>query len=222
MLKREDFSRERIDSIISKARKHGNFEIMSHEERDGNRRKLLERLDAGKDLWVFGYGSLIWNPAFNFAEKRQARLFGYHRSFCLHLTIGRGSREDPGLMLALDRGGSCNGVAFRIAAKDVESETDILWMREMISGAYKPYWSNMVMEKRVVAGLTFVINPKHSSYTGRLSLEKTVSLLKRGKGRLGTCKEYLTNTVEHLDDLNVRDDYLHRLCRLLEDENQKE
>ena len=104
-----------------------------------NRKNLLRHLAPGKDLWVFGYGSLIWNPAFNFAEKRPAKIYGFHRSFCLHLTIGRGSPEAPGLMLALDRGGSCNGMTFRIPAKEVDE------LRFMVIGIIEQkHWSAII------------------------------------------------------------------------------
>ena len=95
-------------------------------------------------VWLFGYGSLIWNPAFEFAEKRPATVHGLHRRFCLRTFLGRGSKDRPGLVLALDRGGCCRGVAFRIAAERVESELDIVWRREMISDAYRPRWLTAV------------------------------------------------------------------------------
>ncbi|MCP4757751.1 MAG: gamma-glutamylcyclotransferase [Proteobacteria bacterium] len=216
MLKREDFSRQRIDFLIEEARKHGRFEILSHEEREENRTRFLKNLKPNSDLWVFGYGSLIWNPAFHYVEKRPARLHGFHRSFCLRLTIGRGSPEHPGLMLALDRGGSTNGVAFRIAAEKVESETEILWMREMLTGAYNAHWGNLITNDDVVQGLTFVINRAHSRYAGQPSLDETAEHLLNGKGYLGTCREYLENTVQHLDEIDVRDNYLHRLQHLVQ------
>ncbi len=211
MLKREDFSRERIDAVIAEIRKHGPFEALSHEEREADRRQFLSRLPAGEDLWVFGYGSLIWNPAFHYTETRSARLFGYHRSFCLHLTIGRGSAENPGLMLALDKGGSCNALAFRIAAEQIESETEILWMREMISGAYIPQYGNLKTDEGVVKGLTFVINRKHSRYLGDLGLDETVEMLRNGRGPLGTCGEYLENTIEQLQTIGIQDRYLLKI-----------
>ncbi len=217
MLKREDFTRERIDNIISEARKYEHFEAFTHKERDKNRKQFLNTLEPGKDLWVFGYGSLIWNPAFHFVEKRRARLFGFHRSFCLHLSIGRGSPEKPGLMLALDRGGSCHGVCFRIAAKDVQSETEILWLREMISGAYKTHWGNINTDNKTVKGLTFIVNRDHSRYIGRLSMEKTTSRILQGEGILGTCRNYLFNTVQCLEDLNIHDGYLDHLCKIIKE-----
>ena len=221
MLKREDFSKERIDILIHKARAKGNFEVMTHKEREGDRKKALRFLPPGEDLWVFGYGSLVWNPAFCFVESQPGRLYGFHRSFCLHLTMGRGSREKPGLMVSLDRGGSCNGVAFRIASRDVESETDILWMREMLTGAYRAHWANIRIAGKAVKGLTFVVNPDNSRYTGRLGMEETAQRLMNGEGRLGTCREYVVNTVKSLNDLNISDKYLLKLCRLMDDKTER-
>ena len=217
MLKRDAFSKKSLDILIQKAREKGNLEVMTHEERDRNRKNALKFLTPGEDLWVFGYGSLIWNPAFRFVESLPARIYGFHRRFCLHLTMGRGSREKPGLMLALDRGGSCHGVTFRIASQDVDSETDILWMREMISGAYRAHWGKIHTAGSSMNGLTFVVNQKNSRYTGKLSLEETAARLIKGEGRLGTCREYVINTVHSLDDLNISDKYLHDLCRMMDD-----
>jgi len=215
-LKREDFSRERIDTLVKDMREKGFFEAFSHEEREKNRKDLLKRLSPGSDLWVFGYGSLIWNPAFNYIENKPARLYGFHRSFCLHLTIGRGSPDAPGLMLALDKGGSCNGMAFRIAKKDIDSETEILWMREMITGAYIAHWGRIYIDGKPVSGFTFVINRNHSRYIGGLNLDETADRLLNGKGRLGSCREYLENTVEHLAQIKVKDRYLQQLCQLIQ------
>lgn len=215
MLKREDICKERIDEIISTARKYGEFEALTHEERHSNRRRFLKNHSPKNDLWIFGYGSLIWNPAFNYAQKKLVRLYGYHRKFCLHLTIGRGSPEKPGLMLALDRGGSCNGVAFRIRATDIESETEILWMREMISGAYKPVWVTLSNDFEKFKGFTFVVNRKHSRYTGNLDIQSTAKAILRGEGYLGSCKDYLFNTVQSLMDGEIYDSYLNRLAEFI-------
>jgi len=222
MLKREDFSKERIDNLIQKAREKGNFEVMTHEERERDRKNVLGSLPPGGDLWVFGYGSLIWNPAIRFVERQPTRLYGFHRSFCLHLTMGRGSPEKPGLMLALDRGGSCNGIAFKIESRDVESETDILWMREMLTGAYRAHWGNLRIAGETVKGLAFVVNRNNSRYTGRLTMEETAQRLITGKGRLGTCRDYITNTVRSLAELKISDNYLLTLCRLMEEKERED
>ncbi len=122
-------------------------------------------------------------------------------------------------MLALDAGGSCNGIAFRIATEDIESETEILWMREMLSGAYKTHWGNLKTKTEVIQGLTFVMNRSHSRYVGKHSLDKTVEALNRGEGYLGTCREYLENTVQCLSDIDIHDNYLNLLCKKLKNKN---
>ncbi len=215
MLTRENINRERVDLLISEARKVGKFDALNHEEREKNRRDFLSKHKTGKDLWVFGYGSLIWNPAFHFEQSQPAKVNGYHRRFCLHLTIGRGSPEKPGIMLALDRGGSCIGVAFKIAADKVESETEILWMREMISGAYQPRWLKISIGDKQVEGFTFVVNRNHERYLGKLPISDTIKRLTAGEGMLGNCKDYLLNTVNCLNELEIKDRYWLRLLNAI-------
>ncbi len=118
-------------------------------------------------------------------------------------------------MLALDTGGSCNGIAFRIAPEDIESETEILWMREMLSGAYNAHWGNLKTETGVIQGLTFVMNRNHSRYVGNYSLDQTVEALGNGEGYLGTCREYLENTIQCLSDIDIHDKYLNLLHKKL-------
>jgi cation transport protein ChaC len=165
----------------------------------------------GQPIWVFGYGSLIWNPAFHFAERRVARLRGYRRSFCLWTHLGRGTPDKPGLMLGLDRGGSCRGVVYRISDDHVDSELDILWRREMIGGAYAPRWLRAETPEGAVESIVFTMNRKHDRYAGRLSERQVADVLATATGRLGACAEYLMNTVEHLDQLGMTDTYLQRL-----------
>ena len=171
--------------------------------------------DMAQDLWVFGYGSLIWNPAFHYVEKRPALLQGWHRRFCLKLYLGRGTPETPGVMLALDHGGACKGVAFRIAAEKIREELGLLWLREMYGGAYLARWVNLCAGKERFRGMTFVINKAHPRYLKELSVEQTAALISTGCGALGTCREYLENTVQHLKELGLRDTGLSRIVAAL-------
>jgi cation transport protein ChaC len=171
--------------------------------------------DAAQDLHVFGYGSLIWNPAFHFVDKFPALLRGYHRRFCMRMYQGRGTREAPGLMLALDHGGACKGVAFRIAAACVRQELQVLWQREMFGGAYNARWVKLTTADGPVRGLTFVINRRHPRYLPELSLEQTAALIATGCGDLGSCREYLENTIEHLAALGLRDAGLEKIAKTL-------
>jgi cation transport protein ChaC len=180
---------------------------------------LLTEHGEDEDLWVFGYGSLIWNPAFHHEERRCALLHGWHRRFCLKLLAGRGTVETPGLMLALDRGGACRGVAFRIKAAEVRQELWLLWQREMFGGAYNSRWVTLngcgeAAGTRFRA-LTFVINHAHPRYMRELSVTEMAGLIATGCGELGSCREYLENTVAHLAELGVRDSNLNRIAAAL-------
>ena len=177
--------------------------------------EILAQHDATEDLWVFGYGSLIWNPAFHYVEKRPALLQGWHRRFCLKLFMGRGSPETPGVMLGLDQGGACHGVAFRIAAAKVREELGILWQREMSGGAYHARLMKLETEDGPISAVTFVIDHDHPRYIKELSLEQTVALISTGCGDLGTCREYLENTVNHLRELGLNDEGLARIAAAL-------
>lgn len=177
--------------------------------------QTLAQHPAGEDLWLFGYGSLIWNPAFHYAEKCCALLHGWHRSFCLKLFMGRGTPEKPGLMLALDHGGACRGVAFRIPAAQVRQELWVLWQREMFGGSYNAQWVPLKFHGQTVRGLTFVINPSHPRYTKGLGAAQTAQMILEGKGELGSNLEYFENTVSHLRTLGIKDTALMRIAAFL-------
>jgi cation transport protein ChaC len=211
-LRREDFTPERIRRIADAAARRGGVPLMSEEARRASLKAIRESVPAGTDAWVFGYGSLMWNPAINIAESRKAHVRGYHRMFCLTLHAGRGAPEAPGLMLGIDRGGSVTGVAHRIAAGEVESELSILWMREMVSGAYEPRWVNADIDgKGRTRVLSFVINRYHPRYEGGLAEDETALRVARAQGVLGTNREYLYRTVKHLAALGVEDGPMHSL-----------
>lgn len=213
-LRREDFTVERVRRLADAVAKRGGIPFMSEEARRASLKAMRDSVPAGSDVWVFGYGSLMWNPAIHVADSRKAHVRGYHRTFCLTLGAGRGSPEQPGLMLAIDRGGSCTGVAHCIAAELVESELSILWLREMMSGAYEPRWVNADIDQlgrtRV---LTFVINRSHPRYEGALLEESAAQRIATAKGILGTNREYLYRTVKHLAELGIEDGPLHSLER---------
>lgn len=177
--------------------------------------QTLAQHPASEDLWLFGYGSLIWNPAFHYEEKCCALLKGWHRSFCLKLFMGRGTPEQPGLMLALERGGACRGVAFRIAAAQVRQELWLLWQREMFGGSYNARRVKLKIKEQTVQGLTFVINPSHPRYVKGLDPARTAKMILEGKGELGTNLEYFENTVACLNQLGVRDSTLARIAAFL-------
>lgn len=190
------------------------FRVLSEEELAGS---LAGMFPAGRpdgDIWLFGYGSLIWNPAFHFAERRIGTVRGLHRRFCLWSTMGRGTPERPGLMLALDRGGSCRGVAFRIESSQAAEELQIVWRREMVSHAYIPRWVNVETADGPVRAITFTINRQHERYVGRMDDREAAGVIAAASGRIGRCAEYLENTVQHLHELKIADRYMERLLHL--------
>ncbi len=215
-LKREHFTEARIARIVAELSRDDDFPIMSREARERSRRQTLAAVKPGEDVWIFGYGSLMWNPALVLAERRSALLAGYHRRFCLWMTAGRGSPKRPGLMLALEAGGRCRGSALRIAAERVDAETQIVWRREMISGSYLPRWVRLQTEQGPLDAVTFVVDRKHPRYAGRVPFAEMVESIAHAEGRLGRCRDYLHNLVWHLDQWNVADGPMHRLLAAVE------
>lgn len=187
-------------------------EVLSEEALAASRRDLLGDDPPAGPVWVFGYGSLIWNPAFHYSEQCIGVVNGYHRQFCLWTHLGRGSPDCPGLVLGLERGGSCRGVAFRMAPEDAAHELEILWRREMVTGAYLPRWVTVRAGDRRVRAIAFTINRAHGRYAGRLDEAQIVEVLATAAGRLGPCADYLFNTVRHLDELGLPDRPLRRLA----------
>jgi cation transport protein ChaC len=176
---------------------------------------IIAAHDPAQDFYVFGYGSLIWNPAFEYIEKRAALLRGWHRRFCLKMVLGRGTPETPGLMLALDHGGACKGVAFLVEPAKIRQELGVLWLREMFGGGYNARWVNLETAQGKIRAVTFVINRKHPRYMPELNVEQTAALIATGCGYLGSCREYLENTISHLTALGLRDSGLERIARAL-------
>jgi len=179
-----------------------------------------DTVQSDGDIWVFGYGSLMWNPGFPFLEARSAHLDGYHRAFCLYSEHYRGTPERRGLVLGLDRGGSCLGRAFRVAAADAEGAMDYLIKREMFGHEVDVYALRWL---RVTLGDTadganaacFVVNPAHDHYAGKLSPEKISEIIAGASGQSGSNREYLANTIAHLDELGIADGPLREVSRLV-------
>ncbi|MGH6897173.1 MAG: gamma-glutamylcyclotransferase [Geminicoccaceae bacterium] len=191
--------------------------VLSEEELRASRVATLAGVDLTGGVWLFGYGSLIWNPAFHFTDRLVGRVFGRHRRFCLWTHLGRGCPERPGLVLGLERGGSCRGVVFRIEPDLVEEELAIVWRREMISGAYVPRWVDVHTALGRLRAITFVINHAHGRYARLLPDEQVAEVIATAQGWLGPCAEYLINTVDHLAALGIHDRPLERLrARVLE------
>ena len=166
------------------------------------------------DLWVFGDGSLMWRPGFDFVERQTARFVGYQRAFCIYSTHHRGNEQRPGLVLGLDRGGSCVGIAYRVAAEKRAETIAYLRAREQISGVYQETFVPIAVGHSVVpeiSAITYVVEQAHPSYARRLPFAKQVSIIRGAHGLSGPNVEYLVNTAEHLRELGIRDRNLERL-----------
>ncbi len=181
------------------------------ENRAAVTRMLAERRDGGGDVWLFACGSLIWNPMVEFLERQVATVHGYHRRFCLWSHLGRGSAHAPGLILGLERGGVCRGVAYRIAAAKAQEELELIWRREMATNAYSARWVKAAMPQGTGQAIAFVVNRDHPRYAGLLSEVEIAAAIARARGPLGPCAAYLFNTAGQLEALGVPDRRLSRL-----------
>jgi len=168
------------------------------------------------DFWVFAYGSLMWNPGFDYIDAQPATLYGYHRRLCLWSTRYRGTERNPGLVLGLDRGGSCQGFAYHVDNKDTSAVVEYLCDRELLSGAYEPKVCplNLAGGRRISA-LTFVSKPDHPHFVPRLAIEDTVLVVKDAVGARGCNRSYVLNTVSHMNQMNIRGTELHRIAEQL-------
>ncbi|MFQ5765636.1 MAG: gamma-glutamylcyclotransferase [Rhodospirillales bacterium] len=168
------------------------------------------------DVWVFGYGSLMWRPNFPHLDVQPALLRGYHRALCIYSTQYRGTWERPGLVLGLDRGGSCRGRAMKVADADAEHVIAYLHEREMVNRVYRPKWLPVGLSTGRVRAYVFVADRENEKYVHRLSDAETVELILQGTGKEGACLDYLRNTIRHLDELGIPDGPLHRIVKLAE------
>jgi glutathione-specific gamma-glutamylcyclotransferase len=167
------------------------------------------------DLWVFGYGSLIWRPGFDAVEQVPARLIGLHRALCVFSYVHRGTPEKPGLVLGLDRGGMCRGVAFRVAAAEREGTIAYLRGREQVTSVYLETVRRVELEdeaRRQVRALTYIVDRGHVQYAGRLSVAESLHYVRQGHGRSGQNRDYVIETVRALDALGYRESDLHRVA----------
>jgi len=188
---------------------------LSDEQLSDSLTTTLAAKPKGAGWWVFAYGSLLWNPLFPVAEMRPAMLTGLHRRFCLWSLASRGTRDQPGLVLGLDRGGACRGVAMRLPAPLALDELHLLWRREMVANAYRPTWVRLDADAREVVALTFVVRRGHPQYAGKLSLDKQVEVLDCACGAFGTSLDYLERTRVALVSHGIVDPYLERLAARL-------
>jgi cation transport protein ChaC len=184
--------------------------------------KILSEAELSKgDLWVFGYGSLIWRPGFEFIERVPARLIGEHRALCVYSFVHRGTPEQPGLVLGLDRGGACRGVAFRIAEQHRAATVAYLRAREQVTSVYREVRRSVWLEnagRERVSALAYVVDRGHVQYAGRLSLADQLRHVQQGHGQSGANGEYVLATVKAIEAEGFRDEQLHQLALMLHDE----
>ena len=184
----------------------------------------MPRSSAG-DVWVFGYGSLMWRPGFVHDEVRPARVHGYHRALCVWSHHHRGTSDRPGLVLGLDMGGSCKGLAFRVKGEDWPEALQELNRRELLAHPHDSY--DDVYEPRFVCAtfedgervpcFVYVVNRRHPQYAPRQSVERVAAVIAGAEGKSGPNIEYVANTVDHLDALGIPDGPLHAVMRVLEE-----
>jgi glutathione-specific gamma-glutamylcyclotransferase len=173
--------------------------------------EFVAQLPRG-ELWVFGYGSLIWSPCFTYRQKALGRAYGYHRALCILSTRYRGTQRRPGLVMGLRRGGSCWGMAFRVPAAEVRRALRRLWSREMQRRVYQPRLVTVRLRNgRLVRALAFLADTTHRAYVGELDLHGRARLVAQGIGVRGPCVDYIQNTLDHMHEVGVRDPHLERV-----------
>ncbi len=175
----------------------------------------MEQADGG-DLWVFGYGSLMWRPGFPYVERHRAHLYGYHRSLCVFSHVHRGTPEHPGLVLGLDRGGRCHGVAFRVAAEEAEATIQYLREREQVTAVYLEAVRKVRFPDGSTApALTYLVDRAHPQYAGKLDEDDQFRIVAEAHGKSGANRDYVINTAAHLHELGMPDAVLSRLAARL-------
>ncbi|HEY6895013.1 MAG TPA: gamma-glutamylcyclotransferase [Rhodanobacteraceae bacterium] len=209
-LSRRDLEEGRMREVYVEALAEGH--ALTDEQLSASLTRTLTEKPKGAGWWVFAYGSLLWNPLFPFVEARRASLHGLHRRFCLWSLASRGKPDAPGLVLALDRGGSCRGVVYRLPAPCAMDELHLLWRREMVTGAYAPRWLHVESEGRSVIALGFVVRRDHPQYTRKLTIDEQAEVIAHACGAFGSSADYLERTRVSLATHGIVDPYLERLA----------
>lgn len=171
---------------------------------------------SSNDLWVFGYGSLMWNPGFEFVEAVQARVDGLHRSPCIYSWVHRGTPERPGIVLGLDQGGMCNGMAFRVTNSNRLRTLDYLRARELVTNVYLETTQSIELPSgERVEAVTYIVDTEHEQYAGKLSFENLIDQIKGARGGSGLNEDYFIDTVKQLEKMNIRDELMQRIGNTL-------
>ena len=168
------------------------------------------------EFWVFGYGSLMWNPGFEYLEKVEAHVFGYRRSLCVRSHVHRGTPEQPGLVLGLDRGGSCRGIAFLVAPEHKGDVLHYLRERELVTHVYKERMLPLLLaDRRQVRAVGYVVDRDHRQYAGALGIDEAADIVRAAVGKSGPNPAYVINTVAHLRQMGIRYHWLEDVERLV-------
>lgn len=171
-----------------------------------------------QQFWVFGYGSLMWNPGFDYGASEPALIYGFHRSLCVYSFVHRGTPERPGLVLGLDRGGSCHGMAFRVAAEKWDETLAYLRAREQVTSVYREVMRPVRLLKsgKKVKALAYVVDRSHRQYAGKLDIDHLLTFIHQGRGQSGHCADYVLSTLGHLREMDIHDAALEALAERLE------
>ncbi|WP_051786033.1 gamma-glutamylcyclotransferase [Endozoicomonas numazuensis] len=214
---RESLFKSYVPEIRQMARSQGD-QVPEWSELNDQRHRFMADFPDGSDLLIFAYGSLLWKPLLRFSHQYHALLLNYHRRFCLDMTFLRGSQKTPGLMMALDKGGQCEGICYRIPAALVNEELHILWTRECCLSGYIPTWIEPDIQDldTLLPCMTFIVNHDTPRYTDQLSKQQTVERIKTAVGQFGSNRDYFDNTLAHLRELNIHDAELESLNQALQ------
>ncbi len=210
-LTRADLESQQLQRSI--AQENTGLVILTDAQLQASITEILSQRPLKSTVWIFAYGSLIWNPVFEYSDRQIATLQGWHRSFCIWTPAGRGTPVQPGLTLALEPDGHCCGVAYQMVADPLELL--LLWRREMVVGSYIPRWVTVETSNRTLDAIAFTVNPQHSLYAPNLTAEEIVQAIITASGSLGSCKDYLVQTVTELTDCGMADTELRQIFDLV-------
>ncbi|QIZ50929.1 gamma-glutamylcyclotransferase [Dickeya zeae] len=188
--------------------------LLTPQQREASLACTLASRPDQSPVWVFGYGSLMWNPVFDAEEVCVATLHGWHRTFCLRLTAGRGTHSQPGRMLGLKPGGETTGLAYRLPETTLRDELELLWKREMLTGCYRPLWCELRCQNgEPITALVFVTNPEHPLLEADTCIQSIAPLIASASGPLGTNAQYLFALEQELNHYGMEDESLSALAQ---------
>lgn len=204
---REEIRKGLFQTLAEELKDNNLVQPLSDDERASSLNDFLKKRPRTADeIWVFAYGSLIWNPGFHFIQQEKAVIHGFHRRFCLKAFVGRGCSQNPGLLLGLDQGGSCLGLGYHIHEAIIAEELKILWDREMMGGSYRPHWvQSRLKNGKSIPMISFVIRKNTNRFFPKAPIEEIAAKINQANGSLGSCRDYVYNTQKALKDYAISD-----------------